>query len=85
MVNVGASKGIRLRRRHANESNTQQKHVGPESRNAQSMKNVRVLHSGKNNRTGKCPKRTTQVIEVQHVVTEVAAQHDNAEVANRSG
>ena len=43
----------------------------------QSMKNVRVLLSGKNNRTGRCPKRTIQVTEVQHVVTKIAAQHDN--------
>ena len=49
------------------------------------MKNVRVLLSGENNRMGRCPKRTTLVTEVQHVVTEVATQHDNAEVANRPG
>ena len=32
----------------------------------------------KDNRTGRCPKRTTPATEVQHVVTEVAAQHVNA-------
>ena len=66
-------------------THTRNTKIRVESRNAQSMKKVRVLLSGKNNRTGRCPKRTTHVTEVQHVVTEVVTQHDNAEVADRPG
>ena len=60
--------------------------VGGTPMRATHTRNTKVLtESMKDNRTGRCPKRTTPVTEVQHVVTEAAAQHDNAEVANRPG
>ena len=49
--------------------------VGGTPMRATHTRNTKVLtESMKDNRTGRCPKRTTPVTEVQHVVTEVAAR-----------